>query len=72
MATRTIALSSATRTRRGQTMFGWLLSLDAKTRQRAALKQLDAHLMADIGLSDTDRNAELARPVWDAPANWRT
>ncbi len=41
-------------------------------RQRRALAQLDGHLLRDIGIDDTARQAELVRPLWDAPQGWRS
>lgn len=40
-------------------------------RQRQALKDLDAHLLADIGLTEAEAEAEARRPVWDVPKAWR-
>lgn len=43
----------------------------AARRQRAALAQLDAAHLADIGLSARAALAEANRPFWDVPASWR-
>ena len=40
-------------------------------RQRRALGALDAHMLADIGLSREEARREAARPFWDAPRHWR-
>jgi uncharacterized protein YjiS (DUF1127 family) len=40
-------------------------------RSRAALRRLDPHLLRDIGLSETEAEAEARRPVWDAAPHWR-
>lgn len=40
-----------------------------QTRQRLA--DLDAHMLADIGLTEAQARREAARPLWDAPASWR-
>ena len=40
-------------------------------RQRRALAALDDAALADIGLTRDEARAEAARPVWDAPDNWR-
>ncbi len=40
-------------------------------RQRRALGVLDAHMLADIGLSREEARREAARPFWDAPLHWR-
>jgi uncharacterized protein YjiS (DUF1127 family) len=39
-------------------------------RTRRALKHLDDHLLADVGLSRDDAEAEARRPLWDAPSHW--
>ncbi|MFN4193674.1 MAG: DUF1127 domain-containing protein [Tabrizicola sp.] len=40
-------------------------------RSRRALAHLDDHLLADIGLSREDAEAETRRPPWDAPSHWQ-
>lgn len=40
-------------------------------RQRRALARLDADQLKDVGLTAEMAQKEAARPVWDAPANWR-
>ncbi|CUH69065.1 hypothetical protein TL5118_03024 [Thalassovita autumnalis] len=47
-----------------------LMDLNALYRQRRALKSLDSAALSDMGLSRAEAEAEAARPVWDAPANW--
>lgn len=44
----------------------------ALARQRRALNRLDALRLADIGVTGEAARREAARPVWDAPAHWRT
>ena len=39
-------------------------------RTRRHLATLDAHLLANIGLTPDEAGAEAARPVWDVPASW--
>lgn len=39
-------------------------------RQRAALRRLDDHQLADLGLSRSEAEAEARRPLWDAPRHW--
>lgn len=43
----------------------------AVSRQRHALRNLDDHLLADIGVSNAQAACEASRPAWDVPANWR-
>ena len=37
-----------------------------RRRTRIALSKLDAHLLADVGLSEGQRDSEAARPFWRA------
>lgn len=46
----------------------WQALMVARTRR--ALKHLDDHLLADVGLSRDDAEAEARRPLWDAPSHW--
>ena len=39
-------------------------------RSRAALGDLDEHMLRDIGLTRDEARAEAERPIWDAPAYW--
>lgn len=39
--------------------------------QRKQLRSLDAALLADIGLTRAQAEAECARPFWDLPTNAR-
>lgn len=41
-------------------------------KSRVALAQLDETGRADVGLTPQDVKAELARPLWDVPAAWRS
>ena len=40
-------------------------------RQRRQLADLDAHLRADLGLTEADVLRETNRSVWDVPTSWR-
>ncbi len=40
-------------------------------RQRRQLADLDAHLRADLGLTEADILREANRSVWDVPQGWR-
>ncbi len=40
-------------------------------RQRRALARLDDRTLDDLGLTREQVYREAARPVWDAPQNWR-
>lgn len=43
----------------------------AARRQRRALAGLEAHRLADIGISEAQAEAESRRPVWDVPHHWQ-
>lgn len=45
--------------------------LMALHRSRRALARLDERMLRDIGLTRAEAEAELARPVWNAPLHWR-
>lgn len=42
----------------------WLMRLHRNHRSRQALAELSEHLLADIGLSEAQRQAELRKPFW--------
>lgn len=48
-----------------------LIGLIGLRRQRQRLMELDAHLLADIGISAQAAQAEADRPFWDAPESWK-
>lgn len=50
--------------RQGGILSGLMQALDLY-RSRARLAQLDAHLLADIGLNRAAAEAEARRPIWD-------
>ena len=39
---------------------------------RRRLAELDAHILADIGLTEDQARREALRPSWDAPEYWQT
>ncbi|NNE89286.1 MAG: DUF1127 domain-containing protein [Silicimonas sp.] len=39
-------------------------------RERAALADLDPHMLEDIGVSEARAKSESTRPAWDAPSRW--
>ena len=43
----------------------------ALARQRRDLAGLDPHLLNDVGLAQTEAEAEAKRPFWDVPSHWR-
>jgi len=43
---------------------GWLMRLYCNHRSRRQLAALDSRLLADIGVSEAERRAELGKPLW--------
>jgi uncharacterized protein YjiS (DUF1127 family) len=48
-----------------------VLALAALARSRHSLRQLDDHLLRDIGLTRAEAHTEADRLRWDAPLHWR-
>ena len=48
-------------------IFAWI----NVARQRRQLRNMDAHLLKDIGLNSEAARNEAARPFWDVPSHWR-
>ncbi len=67
MTVRTLAQTSHSNLRKPRK--GLLAYLDLYA-QRRALAKLDQSQLRDIGVSRTDAEAEVARPLWDAPGHW--
>ncbi|MFN3662902.1 DUF1127 domain-containing protein [Yoonia sp.] len=40
-------------------------------RQRRDLRDLDPHLLDDIGITRQDALREAEKPLWDVPRHWR-
>ena len=40
-------------------------------QQRAALRQMDATRLADLGISQREAAIEAAKPLWDVPSHWQ-
>jgi len=65
---RTATLQSCrTPSRAGISLFSWA----SLWKSRRDLARLDAHLQEDLGLNDHQIRAEINKPVWDVPQNWR-
>lgn len=43
----------------------WLKQMIQRHRSRQQLAQLSDHLLADIGLTEAQRQAELRKPLWN-------
>ena len=69
----TISISRhGVRTRQqGNNIVSRIAAMVAVARQRRALRNLDDHLLHDIGVSNRAAAREAARPMWDVPAAWR-
>ena len=55
---------------------GWphfpaISQMTAVRSQRRKLRSLEDNLLDDIGLTQSQADAEAKRPVWDVPAHWR-
>ncbi|MBE0412505.1 DUF1127 domain-containing protein [Yoonia sp.] len=57
--------------RQGSGIPARLGAMIAVTRQRRALRHLDDHLLADIGINHREAAAEAKRAAWDVPVYWR-
>jgi uncharacterized protein YjiS (DUF1127 family) len=66
----TSALRRQTPARKGFSL-RQLLIWGSVRRQRQHLMELDAHLLADIGVTAQAAQAEADRPFWDAPESWK-
>ncbi len=55
--------------RNKRSVFGTLMTAFKVMRERTALSQMTEDELADIGLSVEQANREVARPIWDVPAN---
>lgn len=62
--------STFARTRSRKTLVSRVFLFLSLWRERNALKDLDQHLLDDIGVSAAEARAEADRPVWDAPHRW--
>ncbi|MEL6682695.1 MAG: DUF1127 domain-containing protein [Pseudomonadota bacterium] len=51
-------------------LWGTLTSVMALRQQRKALKDLDEHLLRDIGVTRQDAEIEAEKPIWDVPRHW--
>lgn len=73
MTTNILRTSSAATPATGSTKSFWthLRLVMSARRQRKALAKLDKTALCDLGLSQDEVDAELKRPVWDVPSNWR-
>lgn len=64
IATPVSAIAKAQRVVMTFSSAGWLMRLHRNHRTRRQLAALDSRLLADIGVSEAERRAELAKPFW--------
>jgi uncharacterized protein YjiS (DUF1127 family) len=62
----------AARPATNRTLFARWMRAITLHRERRSLRALDDHLLRDVGLTRSQALAEGQRPLWDAPAFWRT
>lgn len=49
----------------------WLMRMAQTHRSRRQLAQLSDHLLADIGLTEAQRQAEILKPFWETHGQGR-
>jgi uncharacterized protein YjiS (DUF1127 family) len=64
--------TTALKTRRTTTLspVRWFLASLSARRQLRRLAALDDHLLADVGITRDQAEAEAALPLWDVPRHW--
>jgi len=67
--TQPLAQGHAARPRVG--LLATMSNLVAIRRQRRQLRDLDDAMLADLGLTRAQAEAESRRAAWDVPATWR-
>ena len=60
----------ATSRRASRSVLAKILDLDATYRQRRALAKMEAHRLADIGVTRSEALSEASSPIWNAPSHW--
>ncbi|MBQ2261162.1 MAG: DUF1127 domain-containing protein [Loktanella sp.] len=48
-----------------------ILQAMSLSRERRDLRELEPHLLDDIGITRQDALDEADKPVWDVPRHWR-
>lgn len=54
-----------------RSLFGKIANMLAISRQRRQLRDLDDHLLEDIGITRAEAIAESRQTLWNAPDHWR-
>jgi len=72
--TRTLAKGHTARRPAGvfSGLFANLIAMAMVRRQRRQLRDLDDAILADLGLTRAEAEAESQRAAWDVPAKWRS
>ncbi len=65
-------LSHTSPRRAPRAVFPSLRAAIALHRSRRALAALSDDALRDVGLDRAQARAEAARPLWDAPASWKS
>lgn len=68
MSARALAARPNARTHGLLARLSHLLALHSS---RVRLATLDDHMLRDVGITREQAQAELDRPLWDAPSGWR-
>lgn len=72
MSTKSVAIGAAHRRRPPRHgLIGRVLTMLEVRRTRTALSRLNDSQLCDIGLRRDQVDAEIQRPIWDVPQNWR-
>lgn len=53
-------------------LYDRLQDLMSLSRQRRALRSMDADRLHDLGITQQEAMIEAKKPVWDAPVHWQT
>ncbi|MEJ6401388.1 DUF1127 domain-containing protein [Yoonia sp. 2307UL14-13] len=70
-AIQTSTTCGCTTTARPSGLMPRLFAFLALNRQRRTLKDLDDHMLRDIGVTREEADIESKRQVWDVPDHWR-
>lgn len=60
-----IGVKRETATTWGARLWRWCARCSARSRQRKALSSLDDRLLEDIGVTQQQASAEVAKPFWE-------
>ncbi|SPF77305.1 hypothetical protein ALP8811_02330 [Aliiroseovarius pelagivivens] len=66
-----VTCTNAPVAKRNFSLLTWIVTAVEIRRERAALSQLDAHRLDDLGLTREQAQREASRPIWDVPSHWQ-